>query len=292
MLNLDEVLDADTSLPRFCGECAGALSPRGVQCPACGWLPKSPQKLRAELAEELSVPGALARLEAGRLVAEGEKLREQAAARFGAAQRVLAADAAVQDRDAAQVALDAALVQLEDAETVLTEAGRVADAAAGQLAEAEQTHRRAVLAEEGARRGKAGPAAETDALTRLNAAAQVVERYRIPAQETAAARQAAMARVAAAEGHATACEDARDRCVRAVEQLQDPRVPVTFEEPEDELTGPLKAKAAEVQQRLLQSQQRAGKDEAAPIAVNGTVYGPNAAVVPGAVYSPGEPFPR
>ena len=287
MLTLDEVLDEQ--LPRYCGDCGTDLPLRGTQCAACGWLP---EVTRAELAETLSVPGALARIEAGRLVDEGEKLREQAAARFGAAQRVLAADAAVQDRDAAQVALDAALVQLEDAETALEEASRVADAAAGQLGEAETDHRRAVLRLEGARRNKEGVAAENEAGFRLNAATDTLARYRIPAEETAAARQAAVARVAAAEGNATACEDARDRAARAVEQLQDPSVPVTFEEPEDELTGPLRQMAAEAQQRLLQSQQRAGKDEATPIAVNGTVYPPNAAVVPGAVYSPGEPFPR
>ena len=287
MLTLDEVLDEQ--LPRSCHECGTTLPERGAQCPACGYLLKV---TRAELAETLSAPGALARIEAKRLVDEGEKLREQAAALDAAAKRVLAADAAVQDLDTAQVALDAALVQLEDAETVLTEAGRVADAAAGQLDEAEQTHRRAVLAEEGARRGRKGPAAETDALTRLNAATDVLARYRIPAEETAAARQTAMARVAAAEGHATACEDTRDRCARAVEQLQDPDVPVTFEQPEDELTGPWKQMAAEAQQRLLQSQQRARKDEPAPIAVNGTAYAPGAVAVPGAVYSPGTPFPR
>ncbi len=287
-LSLDEVLDEQ--LPRYCCDCGTDLPERGAQCAACGWLPET---TRAELAEALSAPGALAQIEAGRLVAEGERLREQAADRFSAAQRVLAADAAVQDRDAAQVALDAALVQLEDAEKVLDEAGRVADAAAGQLGEAEQTHRRAVLTEEGARRGKAGPAAETDALARLNAATEVLARYQVPAQETAAARQTAMARVAAAEGHATACEDARDRAVLAMEQLQDPGCPVVFEPVEDELTGALKAKAAEIQQRHLQAQQRPRKDaEATPIAVNGTAYPPNAAVVPGAVYSPGEPFPR
>ena len=287
MLTLDEVLDEQ--LPRYCGECGTDLPLRGTQCAACGWLP---EVTRAELAETLSVPGALAQIEAGRLVAEGEKLREQAAARFLAAQRVLAADAAVQDLDAAQVALDAALVQLGDAEKVLEEAGRVADAAAGQLGEAETDHRRAVLRLEGARRNSEGVAAENEAGFRLNAAADTAARYRIPAQETAAAKQTAMARVAAAEGHATACEDARDRCALAAAQLNDPRVPVTFEEPEDELTGPLKQLAAEAQQRLLQAQRRTGKDEATPIAVNGTVYGPGAVAVPGAVFSPGEPFPR
>jgi hypothetical protein len=286
-LTLDEVLDEQ--LPRYCTDCGTDLPLRGAQCAACGWLP---EVTRAELAETLSVPGALARIEAERLIGEGEHFREQAAARFSAAQRVLAADAAVQDQDAAQVALDAALGELDAAEVALTEAGRVADAAAGQLDEAEQTHRRAVLAEEGARRGKAGPAAETDALARLNAAVEVLARYRIPAEETAAARQAAVARVAAAEGNATALEDARDRAVLAVQQLRDPSVQVTFEQPDDGLTGPLKQMAAEAQQRLLESQRRPGKDEAAPVAVNGTVYPPNAAVVPGAVYSPGTPFPR
>ena len=97
-------------------------------------------------------------------------------------------------------------------------------AAAGQLAEATETHRRAALAEEGARRNKEGPAAETETLARLNAATDVLARYRIPAEETAAAKQAAVARVAAAEGNVAACEDARDRAVRVVEQLQDPRL--------------------------------------------------------------------
>ena len=219
-------------------------------------------------------------------------MQAEAAARFLAAQRVLAAAAAETERDAAQAAVDAALTELGHAEKALEEADRVAATAAAELAEAETDHRHAVLRLEGARRNKEGVAAENEAGFRLNAATDTLARYRIPAEETAAARQTAMARVAAAEGHATACEDARDRAARAVEQLHDPRVPVTFEQPEDELSGPLKQMAAEAQQRLLQSQQRAGKDEATPIAVAGTVYPPNAAVVPGAVYSPGEPFPR
>ena len=163
--------------------------------------------------------------------------------------------------------------------------------AAAQLEEAVETHRRAALAEEGARRLREGPAAETDALTRLNAATEVLARYQVPARETAELRQAAMARVAAAEGNVTACEDARDRAVRAVEQLRDPRLQFTLERAEDELAGPLNGLAAMLQQKLAESRRRAGKDaEDTPIAVNGTVYPPNAQAVPGAVYSPGEPF--
>ena len=100
MLNLDEVLDEDVDLvPRFCGD-AGSCPPAvsSARAPA-GRLPRPPQKTpAAERAEELSAPGALARLEAGRLADEGKKLREQAAVLDAAAERVLAADAAVQDR--------------------------------------------------------------------------------------------------------------------------------------------------------------------------------------------------
>ncbi len=92
-LFLDDVLDAD--LPRYCGECGTDLPERGAQCAACGWLPAT---TRAELAETLSAPGHLAEIEAGRLVAEGERFREEAAARFLAAQRVLAAAAAETER--------------------------------------------------------------------------------------------------------------------------------------------------------------------------------------------------
>ena len=102
----------------------------------------------------------------------------------------------------------------------------------------EQTHRRAVLAEEGARRGKKGPAAETDARARLNAATEVLARYQVPARETAELRQAAVARVAAAEGHATAW------AATPVTGLSWPwnsyrtrGCPVVFEPVEDELTG-------------------------------------------------------
>jgi hypothetical protein len=178
-LNLDDALDAE--LPRFCGECGTDLPERGAQCAACGWLPVV---TRAELAETLSVPGTLAEIEAGRLVAEGERLREEAAARFLAAQRVLAAAAAETERDTAQLALDAALSELEHAEVALGEADRVASAAGAQFDEA-------------------------------------------------------------------------------------------------------------LQKKLAESRRRAGKDaEATPIAVNGTVYPPNAQAIPGAVYSPGTPFPR
>ena len=152
-----------------------------------------------------------------------------------------------------QLALDAALSELEQAEKVLEDADRVAAAAAAQLEEAVETHRRAALAEEGARRLREGPAAETDALTRLNAATEVLARYQVPARETAELRQAAMARVAAAEGNVTACEDARDRAVRAVEQLRDPRLQFTLERAEDELTGPLNGLAAMLQQKLAES---------------------------------------
>ena len=187
-LTMSQVLDAE--LPRCCGECGTELPERGAQCAACGWLP---EVTRPELEETLSEPGRLARMEADRLMAEGRQFQQEAESRFLAGRRVLAAAAAEAERDTAQAALDAALTELGQAEAALEDADRVAVTAAAQLEEAVETHRRAALAEEGARRLREGPAAETDALARLNAATEVLARYQVPARETAELRQAAMA---------------------------------------------------------------------------------------------------
>ena len=100
-----------------------------------------------------------------------------------------------------------------------------------------------------------------------------------------------MARVAACDGNVAALEDARDRAVLAVEQLQDQGLRFKVEPVEDELAGPLKQMADMLQQKLLAGQRRE-PEPAKPIAVDGTMYPPNAHTVPGAVYSPGEPLPR
>jgi hypothetical protein len=283
-LSMSQALDEE--LPRYCGECGVELPQRGAQCAGCGALP---EVTRAELEEVLSEPGRLARIEADRLRGEGDALIQEGKARHLQAARVLAAAAAETERDAAQDALSVALGDLEQANTVLEDAGRAEAGAAAQLAEADGNHRQAIQAEEAARRLRKGPAAETDALARLNAATDVLARYRAPAEAAANVRQAAAGRVAAAEGNVAACQDAYDRAALTVEQLLDPRLRFALAPVDDGYAAVVGQLAARAEKALTGPRPT---EEERPVQVGSTMLPPNAQTFNGGAFSPGEPFPR
>ena len=81
------------------------------------------------------------------------------------------------------------------------------------MREAYDLHRKAEQDEEAARRLGKGPAAEMEALGRLNAAAAVLARYQAPLQEATAAKETAQALADDAVMGVQAAEEARDAAV-------------------------------------------------------------------------------
>jgi hypothetical protein len=134
-LTVEEVIDRICAAE--CPACKAELPQPGVECAKCGELP---EKLRAEVAEELAAPGALAAKRA-------ELHRQEAEAALAAGDEEVnqftRADVTGDNRIAFAVALAGQLGML----TGLMSAERAAGAAAGMAqAEAEQARRPRVLA--------------------------------------------------------------------------------------------------------------------------------------------------
>ena len=314
MLTLDDALDRLGA--KFCGQCAAKLPEPGGQCPACGALPAV---TRTELADALSEPGALAQAEADELRASAARHREQMMADLREADRVLHAAALRNARDRAQTALEDAHERQRQADAAVREAGKAEAAASAPMREAYELHRKAEQDEEAARRFAKGPAAEIEALGRLNAAAAVLARYQAPLHEATAARETAQALADDAVMNVHAAEEARDAAVWGCEHpgyvplsgdtVNIPAQPLTrFALGLDLDDGPLSdvdrmmaalpgwsmaviaglARDAENKARIAERKAIAEEEAKRPRVVNATtVLAPGSARVPGGVYSPG-----
>ena len=211
---LDDLLDRVCA--KFCGECRTRLSPPGSQCPECGHLPP---ETRQEAAERLmSEPDLVDQAEAWRM-------RKEAMATLGAAERLFReADAEEhrsvlrKARDAAEGRLDAASGGLEDAESALEIAVQAEELAAGPFADAYNVHEQAVTAAEEARRLRMGAAAEVEANVRLEKAAGVLARYRDEAHAATVAKNAAEEALRAVEAEIAGRQREADEAQAALER--------------------------------------------------------------------------
>ena len=208
MLTMEEALDSLGA--KFCTSCAAKLSVAGGQCAECGAIPAL---TRAELADALAEPGALAKAEAEELQAEAVRLRDEMMAKLREADRVLHVSRLRNARDRAQAALEGAHERQRQADAAMREAEKAEAAAAAPMREAYELHRQAAQDEEAARRFAKGPAAEIEALGRLNAATAVLARYQAPLQEATAAKETARALADDAVMNVQAAEEARDTAV-------------------------------------------------------------------------------
>lgn len=207
----EETLDALGA--KFCHACGMRLPSPGDQCAGCGALPTV---TRAELAAALTAePGLPACKQAEALRGEAADLMAGAVGKLREADQVLHVDALSRAADYAQGVLEAAIGERKQAGVLLSQAEDAEAEAAGPLAEAYQVHQAAALAEEAARRLGRGPGAEAETLIRLNAAVDVLGRYKAAAQATAEVRVAAEAVVAAADAKVAAAEAARDTAAAA-----------------------------------------------------------------------------
>ena len=156
-MTLDEAISELAA--KYCGDCGKGLPVPGVQCPACGGLP---QATRQELQEALSEPGKVAQVEADRLRAEAERLRDAAEGAYRDADRVLHLAGLERMADAARGRLDAAVAARMQARAALDQAEAAEAADAGPHRDAYENHRQAVQAEEAARRLRHGPQADIE----------------------------------------------------------------------------------------------------------------------------------
>ena len=134
-------------------------------------------------------------------------------AKLREADRVLHVASLRNARDRAQDALEDAHERQRQAGSALREAQKAEEAAAAPMREAYDLHRKAEQDEEAARRFAKGPAAEIEALGRLNAAAAVLARYQAPLHEATAAKETAQALADDAVMGVQAAEEARDAAV-------------------------------------------------------------------------------
>ena len=222
-MNLDEALD--TIAAKFCNQCGDPLDPPGSQCAGCGALPGT---TRPELEDFLTAePGSVARVEADQLREEAQRMLDQAEVMFRRADAVLHADALSRVCAVTQGKLEAALGERKQAAARAEDAAVAEQALRKPLAEAYQHRQDAAQAEETARRMRHGAQAETDALVRLNATAEVLKRYQDDAHEAAQGARAAEEVLAAADARVEACELDRDQA--AADLTRCAPVPLTRE---------------------------------------------------------------
>lgn len=205
-VSIDRVLDE--TLPRDCGECGSRLPQPGEQCGACAAFPPT---TRAEAHELLSRPGAMGQLYAEKLREEAAADQLRAEAKLREADRFLLHGRLEAIRDMVQGKLEAAVGQRKQADAALRQAKAALAETVTPLTEARELHRQAVIAEEGARRNRLGPAAEVDTKLRLDAAGPVLARYEQAHAAAQAAVDDAQAALAAAEDRVADTELARDQ---------------------------------------------------------------------------------
>ena len=208
MLTMDEALDSLGA--KFCTSCAAKLPVAGGQCAECGAIPAL---TRAELADALAEPGALAQAEAAERRAEAEHLRDQMMAKLREADRVEHVSRLRNARDRAQAALEDAHDRQRQAEAAVREAEKAEAAAAAPMREAYELHRKAAQDEEAARRFGKGVDSRDGCSLQAGCRQPVLERYRAPLQEANAAKETAQALAGAAAADVKAAEEARDAAV-------------------------------------------------------------------------------
>ena len=251
--------------------------------------------------------------------AEAVRLRDEMMTKLREADRVLHVSRLRNARDRAQAALEDAHERQRQADAALREAEKAEAAAAAPMREAYELHRQAAQDEEAARRFGKGVEAETDALYKLDAAARVLERYRVPLQEADAAKETAQALADAAAADVQAAEEARDAAVWGCEHpgyvpltgetVNIPAQPLTrFSlgldldnktelSPVDRMLAALPgwsmavlagiARDAENKARIAERKVIADQEAKKPRVSGATVLAPGARAVPGGVYSPG-----
>ena len=207
-----ELLDA--LLPGFCEGCGEQLPEAGMPCAACGTVP---QMTRAEAAERLAQPGAIAVLEAARERGEARRLADEAAAHYAAADMIEHADRLERTRDEA-----AALIPPARGEAMrLARELRKAQARELEAQAREEDARRnfATLdnAEEAARRCGAGAAARTRALVDRNAAAAILEGDQAALRTATAVREEAERAAAATRAKVAALDAALKKAQQAAD---------------------------------------------------------------------------
>ena len=313
MLTMEEALDSLGA--KFCTSCAARLPVAGGQCAECGAIPAL---TRAELADALAEPGALAKAEAEEHQAEAVRLRDEMMAKLREADRVLHVSSLRNARDRAQAALEDAHERQRQADAAMREAEKAEAAAAAPMREAYELHRKAAQDEEAARRFAKGPAAEIEALGRLNAATEVLARYQAPLQEATAAKETARALADDAVTGVQAAEEARDAAVWSHEHpgyvplsgetVNIPAQPLTRfslgldldggSVPDvDRMMAALPGwsmavlaglvKEAENKARIAERRAIEAEEAKKPRVSGATVLAPGAQAVPGGVYSPG-----
>jgi hypothetical protein len=226
-VGFDDVIGAMLAAP--CLEC-GELPEPGARCPSCGAVPVATRTEAERWLRAQPGAGALAegtggdpawwldadsRAEAKRLRDEAESLMARARERLAAADLVLhvARRAAASDNAAGE--LKTARGCVDQAAMALVPVAEAEQESAAALAAAGQAHRKASQDDEEAQRDGKGPQAEIDARLRLNAAAEIVQRYRAAHAPFAAARMRAEAVLASARADVTARERHLAAAVRA-----------------------------------------------------------------------------
>jgi hypothetical protein len=203
--SVEEVLDR--ICPADCPACGAELPRPGVECAACGELPGL---LRAEAAEQLAVPGALAAKAAGLHRREARRLLDAQIGELLEADRVVYIDQLQQAADQAGAALTAAIARRDQAEAGLKAPGAAEKRAADALAEAAGTQRDYDLQLRKDERYKRGTKTIVEARRKAELAGEEVVTRRSALTAATAAREEADRALSAAEAEAEQLTRARD----------------------------------------------------------------------------------
>ena len=194
MITAEQVLNEE--LAAFCGSCGQELPEPGQPCAGCNWLPPI---VRAEAAERLARPGAVAAFEAARLRREAEREIDRVRGLLREADMIVYQDGLEQERDAKAAELPPARAVVKRRKAELAKARDAVKGAEAAVEDSLSNYNQHADAWAAADKGKKSAAVRTLALAALNAAGPVLEADQAALRGAVAEQEAAGQAVDAAQ---------------------------------------------------------------------------------------------